>query len=81
MSQNSFALGLGNYKPEFRGFRRYEWFNAKVSSHNGKPYGNRLTFEHSGPDALTACPSPKKNPGKWTIDIGRDPSIMDVSRR
>ena len=80
MSQNSFALGLGNYKPEFRGFRRYEWFNAKVSSHNGKPYGNRLTFEHSGPDALTACPSPQKNPGKWTIDIGHDPSIMDVSK-
>ena len=72
---------MGNYKPEFRGFRRYEWFNAKVSSQWNLPYGNRLTFEHSGPDALTACPSPKKNPGKWTIDIGRDPSIMDVSRR
>ena len=78
LSQNSFALGLGNYKPEFRGFRRYEWFKAMVR--NGKPYGNRLTFEHSGPDALTACPSPQKNPGKWNINIGRVPYRMDVSK-
>ena len=71
---------MGNYKPEFRGFRRYEWFNETGTSRKG-PYGNQLTFEHSGPDVLTVCPTPKKNPGKWTINIGRDPSWRDVSRR
>ena len=71
---------MGNYKPEFRGIRRYEWYNGTGTLRNGKPYGNRLTFKHSGPDVLTECPSPKNNPGDWTINIFWHPLIADVSK-
>ena len=72
---------MGQYKPEFRGFRSYEWYNGHTGiTHDGKSYGNRLIFKHSGPDVLTPCPTPKNNPnGNWTIDIGGDHD-MDVCK-
>ena len=75
-------IGLGQYKPEFRGFRSYEWHNGHTGiSDGGKPYGNRLIFKHYGQDILTPCPSPQSTPnGNWTIDIGGNPDVMDVRK-
>ena len=75
-------IGLGQYKPEFRGFRSYEWYNGHTGiSDDGKPYGNRLIFKHYGQDILTPCPSPQSTPtGNWTIDIGGNPDVMDVCK-